>query len=185
MKRTWGQNSDTINGLWPHCQWTDEEIDLWHADLSGLDQDVLFEAIREVKRSKESLYPQLAWVHAAYRTLVASKRAAERTTAAMQPAYTGEKLEIDMVESRRLTDEITRKIEGAGPDDVDAILAKIDANVSRLDALAAARLSWKASAKRAAKQQIGQHAPASIASDQDAGFEDRRRHALQALRAMS
>lgn len=148
MTRTWQQNSDAINGLWPQCQWTDEEIDLWRSDLSGLDQDVLFEAIREVKRSRESLYPQLVWVHAAYRTLAAARRTAEKAAAIREPAFAGDRLEIDPAESRRLAAEIGAEIEAAGPGDVDAILERINANVDRMDAVAAARLAWRAGRRR-------------------------------------
>jgi hypothetical protein len=148
MTRTWQQNSDAINGLWPQCQWTDEEIELWRSDLSALDQDVLFEAIREVKRSRDSLYPQLVWVHTAYRTLFAAKRAAERPARDMTPAFCGERLEIDVQESGRLAAEIAAEIEHATPADVDAILRKIHECTDRMDAATGCRLAWRAAARR-------------------------------------
>lgn len=188
MMRTWQKNSDTINGLWPHCQWTDEEIDLWHADLSGLDQDVLFEAIREVKRSRDSLYPQLAWIHAAYRPLIAAKRAADRTArAAAEPAFAGDRLEIDPAESRRIAGMITNMIEAAGPGDVDGILATIREHVDQLDAAVASRLAWRAAMKRR-----GIEAPAirpnpipAAIQESRADFEEIRRKALAQLRVVS
>ena len=150
MTRTWQQNSDAINGLWPQCQWTDEEIDLWREDLSGLDQDVLFEALREVKRSKDSLYPHLLWVHQAYRTLRAAKRSAERAATPKMEAFHGERLEIDEALSRKLAGEIADRISVARPEDVDGILETIRENIDRLDAAVASRLSWRAGAKRKA-----------------------------------
>lgn len=159
--RTWQQNSDSINGLWPQCQWTDDEIDLWRSDLAGLDQDVLFEAIREVKRSRDSLYPQLVWIHTAYRTLSAARRTAEKAAAIREPAFSGDRLEIDPAESRRLVAEIGAEIEAAGPGDVDAILAKIHANLDRLDADAAARLGWRAGRRRQITQRASD-APAGV-----------------------
>lgn len=186
MTRTWQQNSDTINGLWPHCQWTDEEIDLWRSDLAGLDQDVLFEAIREVKRSKESPYPQLAWVWGAYRTLMAAKRTAERAAVASEPAFTGDKLEIDQEESRMLADEIGAEIEVAGPDDVDAILAKINENVDRLDAVSAFRLAWRAGARRLKRSEADPTAPPAgdrVVLDDD--FEEHRAKTLRILREVA
>jgi hypothetical protein len=148
MTRTWEQNSDAINGLWPHCQWTDEEIELWRSDLSALDQDVLFEAIREVKRSREALYPQLVWIHAAYRTLNAAKRSAERAARPNTPAFCGDRLEIDPHENRRLSAEISAEIERATPADVDGIVKKIHEHTDRMDAATACRLVWRACAKR-------------------------------------
>ncbi|MEY3205040.1 MAG: hypothetical protein RLZZ21_1371 [Planctomycetota bacterium] len=182
--RTWQQNSDAINGLWPHCQWTDEEIDLWRSDLSLLDQDVLFEAIREVKRSRDTLYPQLAWVHAAYRPLAAARRAAEKASAAREPVCVGEKLEIDANESRRLAAEIGAEIEAAAPADVDAILAKIEANVDRMDAVTAARLAWRAGRRRqiAGPEPIarpGDDRAFADAIDVESGEDTERRRAEQ------
>lgn len=190
--RTWQQNSDAINGLWPQCQWTDEEIDLWRSDLSGLDQDVLFEAIREVKRSKESLYPQLVWVLTAYRTLSAARRAADRLAAPREPAYTGDRLEIDPAESRRLAAEIAAEIDAAGPGDVDAILAKIDAATDRMDAIAAARLAWRASARRNATPDSIRAVPArgrgiadAMRVEPEPDVERRREDQLRALREIA
>lgn len=187
--RTWQQNSDAINGLWPQCQWTDEEIDLWRSDLAGLDQDVLFEAIREVKRSKESLYPQLVWVLTAYRTLSAARRAADRVAAPREPAYSGDRLEIDPAESRRLAAEIAADIDAAGPGDVDGILAKIDALTPRMDAIAAARLAWRASARRNATPDTVRAVPASASGfvdamtvDPEPDMERRREEQLRVLR---
>lgn len=188
MTRTWERNSETINGLWPHCQWTDEEIDLWHADLSGLDQDVLFEAIREVKRSRDSLYPQLAWIHAAYRPLITAKRAADRTArAAAEPAFPGDRLEIDPGESRRIAALITARIEAAGPGDVNGILETIREHVDQLDAAVACRLAWRAAAKRhgtdagATRPNAG---PVAIEQCREE-FEGVRRKALDELRVVS
>jgi hypothetical protein len=169
MTRTWQQNSDAINGLWPQCQWTDEEIDLWREDLSGLDQNLLFEALREVKRSKESLYPQLVWVHQAYRKLSADRLEAARHAAPKAPAFSGDRLEIDPAESRRLAAEIAAEIDAALPGDVDAILAKITSLTDRMDAVAASRLAWRASARRNATPDTVRAAPAS-----GRGFVDAR-----------
>ena len=184
MSRTWQQNSDAINGLWPHCQWTDEEIDLWRSDLSGLDQDVLFEAVREVKRSRDTLYPQLAWIHDAYRTLRAAQRSAQRLARPAEPAFSGDRLEIDQEESRRLASEIAEEIEAAEPGHVDAIQAKIMASVDRMDASVAARLAWRAGAKRVAAQATAaaETGPSLRIADDREGFEDARAEQLRQLR---
>lgn len=67
--RTWDDNRAAINGLWPMMQLTEEEKKLWHDDLSPLDQVVLYDAIRNVKRNNDTLYPQLKWVRDEYRSL--------------------------------------------------------------------------------------------------------------------
>jgi hypothetical protein len=67
--RTWQDNRTAINQLWPQCQWTDEERRLWSDDLSSLDQDVLYDATRNVKRNNDTLYPQLKWFREEYRSL--------------------------------------------------------------------------------------------------------------------
>ena len=72
--RTWEDNKTSINQLWPMAQWSDEERRLWHDDLHGLDQVVLYDALRNVKRSTESLYPQLKWVRDEYRRLDSSRK---------------------------------------------------------------------------------------------------------------
>jgi hypothetical protein len=76
--RTWDQNRAAINQLWPHCKWTDEERVLWHDDLHRLDQVVLYDAIKNVKRNNESMYPQLKWVREEYRQLHRLKTFSEK-----------------------------------------------------------------------------------------------------------
>lgn len=84
--RTWEDNRTAINQLWPMVQFTDEEKRLWHDDLSGLDQVVLYNAIRNVKRTRDSLYPQLPWVLSEHRDLSRARKAAERKPAAERHA---------------------------------------------------------------------------------------------------
>ena len=72
--RTWDENRTAINQLWPKCEWTEEERKLMHADLGGLDQEILYDAIRNVKRSNDTLYPQLKWFRDEYRNLERLRR---------------------------------------------------------------------------------------------------------------
>lgn len=72
--RTWELNRQAINQLWPQCQWTDEERKLLNEDLSSIDQDVLYDALRNVKRNRDTLYPQLKWITEEYRHLDRLKR---------------------------------------------------------------------------------------------------------------
>jgi len=79
--RTWDDNRNAINQLWPMAQFTDEEKRLWSEDLSRLDQVLLYDAIRNVKRTRDSLYPQLPWVLAEYRDLWRARKSTERKPA--------------------------------------------------------------------------------------------------------
>jgi len=81
MTRTWDENRVAINQLWPMAKLTDEERRLWHDTLGGLDQATLYDAVREVKRARDTLYPQLKWVLDVYRELAASRKKAMRPTA--------------------------------------------------------------------------------------------------------
>jgi hypothetical protein len=78
VNRTWDENRAAINQLWPVAQFTEEEKRLWNDDLSGLDQDTLYDSIRNAKRTHDSIYPQLKWIRDAYRDLDALRRAAIR-----------------------------------------------------------------------------------------------------------
>jgi len=83
--RSWQDNRTAINGLWPMMQLTDEEKRLWHDDLSGLNQDVLYDAIRNVKRSHDTLYPQIKWIRDEYRHLDRARRAGEKQNRQVEP----------------------------------------------------------------------------------------------------
>ena len=72
--RTWDENRTAINQLWPKCEWTEEERKLMHADLGGLNQEMLYDAIRNVKRNNDTLYPQLKWFRDEYRNLERLRR---------------------------------------------------------------------------------------------------------------
>ena len=76
--RTWDENRISINQLWPQCQWTDEERRLWHDDLHSLDQPMLYDALRNVKRNNDTLYPQLKWILDSYRELASARKRATR-----------------------------------------------------------------------------------------------------------
>lgn len=117
--RTWEDNRSAINQLWPQCQWSEEERRLLKDDLSGLDQDVLYDALRNVKRSRDSLYPQLPWMLQAYRELFASKRAALKA----QPGKAEPRLTADVsdAEDKRLAEEFVTYIDSAQPSEFDAV----------------------------------------------------------------
>lgn len=117
--RTWEDNRSAINQLWPQCQWSEEERRLLKDDLSGLDQEVLYDALRNVKRSRDSLYPQLPWMLQAYRELFSSKRAALKA----QPAKAEPRLMSDVsdAEDKRLAQEFVNVIDASQPSEFDMV----------------------------------------------------------------
>ena len=117
--KTWDSNRETINDLWPILELREEERKLWHDDLSMLDQTLLYDALRNVKRQKESAFPQLAWILAAYRELFAARNAI--TKRAKVEHVEKVKLDIDDAGDRRLADEFTFVIDNATPSEFEKI----------------------------------------------------------------
>lgn len=111
--KTWDENRTTINQLWSQCQWTDEERRLWKDDLSGLDQDVLYGALRNVKRSRDTLYPQLKWILDEYRELAWSRKRAARQTAKPEPKV--DLSGINDEEDKRLSNDFVALIDVSEP----------------------------------------------------------------------
>lgn len=112
--RTWDDNRNAINGLWPLMQFTDEEKRLWHDDLSGLDQVVLYDAIRNVKRNNDSNYPHLKWVRDEYRVLERLRNLRRPST---QPGEPKQIVHIDADKNAAMRDELKVAIDLAGPSD--------------------------------------------------------------------
>lgn len=110
--RTWDQNRQAINQLWPLMEFTAEEKRLWHDDLGTLDQDVLYDAIRNVKRNNETNYPQLKWVRDEYRVLDRLRKLRQQKPASQEPRQT---VSIDKEQDCRCRDELRVAIELAQP----------------------------------------------------------------------
>lgn len=135
--RTWDENKTAINQLWPQCQWTDEERLLWSGDLSGMDQDVLYDALRNVKRTHDTLYPQLKWILDEYRELSwARKRTAKQKT----PTEKKLDLHIDDAEDSQLHEELVSLIELSGPQDFHDIEASVLDKLPKMRANTALRV---------------------------------------------
>jgi hypothetical protein len=128
--RTWDQNRAAINQLWPMAQFTDEEKRLWHDDLSGIDQDVLYDALRNVKRSRDSLYPQLPWILQAYRELFSAKRSALKAT----PTQSEPRLlaNISDAEDKRLAAEFVTYIDSAQPSEFESVETMVLDNLPKM-----------------------------------------------------
>lgn len=122
MNRTWDENRTAINELWPVAQFTNEEKRLWHDDLSGLDQDMLYDAIRNAKRNHDAVYPQLKWILDAYRELNSMRRAALRLT---QPREQKTEWNIDSEQDRQTRNEMIEWVDRASPDEYDAIYSAV------------------------------------------------------------
>lgn len=128
--RTWDDNRVAINQLWPQCQWSEEERRLLKDDLSGLDQDVLYDALRNVKRSRDSLYPQLPWMLQAYRELFSAKRSALNAT----PAQSEPRLLVNVsdAEDKRLAEEFVAYIDSAQPSEFESVETMVLDNLPKM-----------------------------------------------------
>jgi hypothetical protein len=166
--RTWDDNRASINQLWPQCQWTEEERRLLGDDLAALDQDVLYDALRNVKRNHDTLYPQLKWMLESYRELVASKKHASRPAAPK-----GEKLALNINEDedRRLRDEFIVAIDVASPADFEHIEAMVLDKLPKMSSASALRVLNYARARLLGQEQTfsrvtrsGDLAPISFAT---------------------
>jgi hypothetical protein len=113
--KTWDDNRSAVNGLWPMMQLSDEEKKLWHDDLSPLDQGVLYDAIRNVKRNNETLYPQLKWIRDEYRTLHRMKSLQDRRANPDQQFR--QVVRIDRREDEKMAKELTDYIDSCTPSD--------------------------------------------------------------------
>jgi hypothetical protein len=140
MKRTWDHNRAAINQLWPAAQFTDEEKRLWNDDLSGLDQDTLYDAIRHAKRSHDAVYPQLKWILDAYREFANLKRAALRKGSSQ--SATKKVWKTNDACDREACDEMMEWIERAEPQEYQNIFDKIYSPdmFKRLHSISASRL---------------------------------------------
>jgi hypothetical protein len=125
VSRTWEENRHSINQLWPAATFTDEERRLWSDDLSAKDQSILYDAIRNVKRSHDSIYPQLKWVLDEYRSLHRLRAVATKRRDPLADKKTP--IVISSEEDKRIAAEFIAWIDEAQPADYrliyDAIFA--------------------------------------------------------------
>ncbi len=83
--RTWDENRNAMNQLWPSHIWSDEELKLVREDLSPLDQPTLYDAIRNAKRKHDTPFVHLKWLLDEYRELSSSKRHALKASKPKDP----------------------------------------------------------------------------------------------------
>ena len=134
--RTWDENKTAINQLWPQCQWTEEERRLWQGDLGGLDQAVLYDALRNVKRSRDTLYPQLKWILDEHCELSRAKRRSATKKTQSEPKLD---LHIDDAEDRQLHEDLVAVIDMSEPSDFDSVECRILDSLPKMKATTALR----------------------------------------------
>ena len=136
--RTWDDNRASINQLWPQCSWSDEERRLWHDDLHSLDQAMLYDALRNVKRNHDTLYPQLKWILESYRELAAARKRAARPQPAREEKL---KLNIDDEEDRKMTADFLALIDISQPSEFAAVEKKVlDIGLPKMHSRSAVRV---------------------------------------------
>jgi hypothetical protein len=128
MTRTWEDNRAAINQLWPASTFTEEERRLWSDDLSGKDQAILYDAIRNAKRGHDSVYPQLKWVLDEYRELARLRR--DALDRKRSPGERKVLITISTDEDRQIAGEFIAWIDEAQPSDYQLIYDAIFATDS-------------------------------------------------------
>ena len=122
MNRTWEQNRESIHDFWPTHEFTPAEADLWREDLAELDQDLLFDCLKRVKRNRDTAWVHLRWVTDEY-------RAARRATAPPNPnvdmSTRRHGTDICPEKSQRFYEDFRALIEISGPDDFRRIQTQI------------------------------------------------------------
>lgn len=150
--RTWDENRTAINQLWPQCQWTDEERRLWHDDLHALDQPMLYDALRNVKRNNDTLYPQLKWILESYRELASARKRASRPQPVSEPKL---KIEVNEDEDRSLTQEFLAFIDVSQPSDFQMVEKKVlDVGLPKMHSVSAVRVLNYARLRLLGEEQI-------------------------------
>jgi hypothetical protein len=126
--RTWDENRAAINQLWPVATFTEEEKKLWSDDLSSLDQVTLYDAIRNAKRTHDSVYPQLKWVLDEYRSRQATKMHALKPRKSSEPKLV---TDIDFEEDRALTQQMIALVDESRPQDFEVVQETVLSNLKQ------------------------------------------------------
>ena len=109
--RTWDENKNVINQFWP-TEWNPEETKLMREDLSPLDQDTLYDAIRNVKRKHDTPFVHLKWILDEYRSLCLAKKHASKSNKPKEPKLD---IKVDDARDQELCDEFVAWIDGCQP----------------------------------------------------------------------
>ncbi len=134
--RTWEENKVAIHELWSQHEFTGEEAALWREDLGGLDQDMLYDSLRNVKRNRDTAWVHIKWIHDEYRQLKQSK------ARAVNKIDRGEKLNlhIDADESQKLAEQFMALIDISTRSDFDSIETRVIDELPRMSSKTAVRV---------------------------------------------
>lgn len=150
--RTWDDNRAAINQLWPQCQWSEEERRLLHDDLGSLDQAVLYDALRNVKRNYDTLYPQLKWMLESYRELMSARK---RASTPSKPQERKLDLSIDDEEDRRMSSDFIALVDKATPAEFSEIeSAVLDVGLPKMHSRSAIRVLRYARCRLLGEQEL-------------------------------
>lgn len=138
--RTYDDNVEVINELWQSFTPTHELRQLFRERLQKLEQDVLYEAIKQAKVDNEGPWPAIKWFTAAYNEI---KRKQIQSAPHKPSQYIRHIIpDVDVAEENRLVSEFCAAIEGCTDEGFtsmrDMILDKYDAHL--LSSLNAHRL---------------------------------------------
>ena len=121
--RTWDENKEAMNQLWPTHEWTNEERKLVCDDLKPLNQDVLYDAIRNAKRKHDTPFVHLKWLLDEYAfLLLLRKRSAAYAQALPAEPDPRQVVKIDAGENSRMRSELQTVIENATAGDYQSIV---------------------------------------------------------------
>lgn len=135
--RTFEENRTAINQLWPTVKFTDEERKLWSDDLARLDQDVLYDSIRNAKRTHDGPWPQLKWVLDCYRELRLGRKQASATHVARDQKLD---LHIDADEDQALAKDFVALVDVSQPADFEDVEKRVLDKLPRMQSKTAVRV---------------------------------------------
>jgi hypothetical protein len=135
--KSFDYNRAVINQLWPTLNLSGEERKLWRDDLSPLDQDVLYDAIRNAKRTHDGPWPQLKWLLEQYRELDHQRKQLTRRYVKAEPKL---KVEVDDSKDQRFVSEFRSYIDAASPGEYREIQERILDKLPQMHALSVMRL---------------------------------------------
>lgn len=146
--RTWEENKSAINQLWP-TQWNDEEAKLLNEDLSPLDQAMLYDAIRNTKRSHDTPFVHLKWLLDEYRSLAMARKHAIKP---QRSSHEKLRLVIDDDQDKSLVKEFLAYIDIAPPGEFQEVETKVLDKLPQMHSVSAVRVLSYARARLLGQQ---------------------------------
>jgi len=135
--RTWDENRNAMNQLWPSHIWSDEELKLVREDLSPLDQPTLYDAIRNAKRKHDTPFVHLKWLLDEYRELSSAKRHALKVTQPKDPKL---QISIDDDLDRKLSADFVAWIDDCDPEHFGDVETKVLDKLPQMHSLSALKV---------------------------------------------